>query len=550
MAAVAALPEGTCVIGHANPDTDSICSAIGYAQLCRLRGDAAVFPARQGDLRPDTAWLLERFGAEPPVLVTDVRPRLADVMSAPVVTAPATASLLEVARMLRERRLRSLPIVEEGGTLAGVVALEDLSRLFLEGAFPADAEDLPIDLDALVRAIDGTVLVAVRDRPISDKVRVAASSIQIVLERVPPDGIAVVGDRHDVQEALIYHRVGALIVTGGLPVRDHIVQLAEAHQVTLISCPHHTYATVRLINMSVPVSFVMRQRPLTAQASDFVADVRPQLATQRSVPVVDRRQHPIGIFTRSDLLRPTRRKVVLVDHNEPSQAVAGLDEAEVIGIIDHHRVNTVQTARPILLRCEPVGATATIVAQLYREAGIAVPERIAALLLAAIVTDTVVFRSPTCTAADRAAAVALGARAGLDPEDFGREIFRRASDLRGVGPAELLRRDFKEYAVNGGLFGIASIETGDAAALLPLRGRLHEEMARLRRTRPYELVLCMIVDVLTEHTDLLICGHEEAVARALGRPLLDGATVSLPYVASRKQQIVPLLDEIDLTPAR
>jgi manganese-dependent inorganic pyrophosphatase len=545
MAATAVLPAGTCVIGHANPDTDSICSAIAYAHFRRLSGDALAYPARQGELRPDTAWVLERFQVESPVLVTDVRPRLADVMSAPVITAPTSASLLEVARTLRERGLRSLPIVDHTGALAGVVSLEDFARLFLEGVLPADTEDLPLDLDTLVRAIDGTVLVAARDRPISDKVRVAASSIRIVLERVPPDGIAVVGDRQDIQEALIYHGVGALIVTGGLAIAEHVVQLAREHHVTLISCPHHTYATVRLINMSVPASFVMRPDPVSAQPGDFVADIRPHLATQRLVPVVDRQRRPVGMFTRSDLLRPTRRRVVLVDHNEPSQAVAGLEEAEVVGIIDHHRINTIQTPTPIVLRCEPVGATATIVAELYHEAGFPVPEAIAGLLLAAIVTDTVIFRSPTSTERDRAVVAALARITSLDPEDFGREIFSRASDIRGLSPSRVLTRDFKEFPVHGNLYGIASIETGNTAALQVLREALRTEMERLRRTRPYEVVLCMIVDVLQEQTEIMICGHEEVVAATFDRPLLDGPLITLPYVASRKKQIVPLLDEID-----
>lgn len=545
MTSTAALPAGACVIGHANPDTDSICSAIAYARLCELRGEGPVFPARQGELRPDTAWVLERFGVPPPPLVTDVRPRLADVMSVPVVTAPATASLLEVARTLREQRLRSLPIVDGAGALVGILALEDLARLFLEGVMPADTEDLPLDFDALVRSIDGTVLVAARDRPISDKVRVAASSIDIVLERVPPDGIAVVGDRHDVQEALIYHGVGALIVTGGLPVRSHIISLAERSHVTLISCPHHTYATVRLINMSVPTSYLMQTDLITAQPGDFVADIRPTLASQPTVPVVDRQRRPVGVFTRSDLLRPTRRRVVLVDHNEPNQAVAGLEEADVVGIIDHHRIATVQTASPILLRCEPVGATATIMAQLFHEAAVPIPFDVAGLLLAAIVTDTVVFRSPTCTPVDCRVAQQLASLAALDPEALGREIFTRGSDLSGLSPAEVLARDFKEFPVGDSLYGISAIETGNAGALRSWRERLRDEMRRLRQNRSYEVVLCMIVDVLQEQTELLISGHEAMVAGVFGRPLRDGNLVELPFVASRKKQIVPLLNDIE-----
>jgi len=541
----AAFPTGTCVIGHANPDTDSICSALAYARLCELRGERGVFAARQGELRPDTAWVLDRFDVDPPILVTDVRPRLSDVMSAPVVTAPANASLLEVAQSLRQHQLRSLPIVDGSGRLVGLVSLEDFARFFLEGALPEEAEELPLDLDAVVRAIDGSVLVAARDRPLNDKVRVAASSLPIVLERVPPDGVAVVGDRHDIQEALIRHGVGALIVTGGLPVRDHVVDLARECQVTVISTPHHTFAAVRLINMSVPASFFMRRDPVTAQPDSFVADVRPTLAAQRAVPVVDANSRPIGMFSRSDLLRPLRRRVVLVDHNELGQAVAGLNEAEVVAIIDHHRIATVQTANPILLRCEPVGATATIVAQLYQEAAVRIPSDVAGLLLAAILTDTVLFRSPTCTARDRQAAGMLAALAGVDETELGREIFVRASDIRNVSPRELLRRDFKEFPVRGHLYGVSAIETGNAGDLLPLRPALFAELARLQRARPYDVVLCMIVDVVGERTELLISGHAEVVGRVFGQPLIGGAALVLPYVTSRKKQIVPLLEPID-----
>ncbi|MCL4543946.1 MAG: putative manganese-dependent inorganic diphosphatase [Chloroflexi bacterium] len=537
--------SGTCVIGHANPDTDAICSAIAYAHLLREVSDPHAFAARAGELRPDTAWVLQRFSTTSPTLVTDVRPRVRDMMSAPVITADLSASLLEVARTLRERDLRSLPIIDDQGYLHGLISLEDFARFFLEGSMGADAEDIPLDFDAVVRAIDGTVLVEARDRPLNDKVRVAASSIQIVLERIPPDGVAVVGDRHDAQEALIHHGVAALIVTGGLPVRKEIVTLARQHHVALISCPHHTFETVRLINMSVPARFFMHTDPVTVRETDFLDDVRYTLTTQRGVPVVDNQGHPVGMLARSDLLDPARRPVALVDHNELGQAAEGIDQAEIRAIIDHHRIATVQTSTPIFLRFEPVGATATIIATLYREAGVALPPNIAGLLLAAIVTDTVLFRSPTCTARDRATASELADLIGIDPEDLGREIFSRSFDIAAMSPRELLHRDFKEFGIQGHLYGIAAIETGNATALTSIRTQLLNEMDSIRRQRPFEVVLCLVVDVISEQTDVLISGYETIVAEVLGKPLLPGRLVELPYIVSRKKQVVPLLDDID-----
>lgn len=535
---------GTCIIGHVNPDTDAICSAIAYAYLLQQTSDPSAFPARAGELRPDTAWVLQRFQSTPPPLISDLRPRARNVMSAPAITAPLSASLLDVARILRERDIRSLPIVDDSGKLAGLLSLEDFARFFLEGSLDTGSEDIPLDFDAIVRNIDGTVLVEARNRPISDIVRVAASSIPIILERIPPGGVAVVGDRHDIQEALIHHGVAALIVTGGLSVQPEIVELAQQHQVNLISCPHHTYETVRRINMCVPARLFMHQDPLTVRENDILDEIRTILTSQRSVPVIDGLDRPVGMLSRSDLLRPFRPPVALVDHNELGQAVEGIESAAIQAIIDHHRAATVQTASPIYMRFEPVGATATIITTLFHEAGISIPHHIAGLLLAAIVTDTVLFRSPTCTSRDRQIAQALASSINIDPEELGREIFNRSFDVATMTPRELLRRDFKEFTVQGHSFGIAAIETGNAAALSPIHSQIIAEMDAMRKQHPYDVVLCLIVDIVAERTHVLIAGHEALVANVFKQPLTKQHTIFLPYIASRKKQIVPHLDDI------
>jgi manganese-dependent inorganic pyrophosphatase len=532
----------TYVLGHKNPDSDAICAAIGYTALLHLQGQPEAVAARQGVLRREAAYILERFGVAAPLLVTDLRPRVADVITGPAVSVHQDTPLYEVGQILQRANIRAVPVVDDANHLCGMAGVEDLAQGFLGGLDLDQLDRVPLHLENVQRVLGGQVLVAAPGRTLRDRVMVGAMAIDSMLKRLAPDILLVMGDRADAQRAAIECGVGALVVTGDHPVSEEILALARARRVTVIAVPHHTYTAVRLILLSTPVRYVMRTEVPTCSPDDLVEDVRERLRSgaARSLVVVGEDRTVAGHLRRADLLTPVHRRVVLVDHNERGQAVPGIEEADVVGVIDHHRVADFQTRTPPFMRLEPVGATSTIVAKLFAEAAVPIPAPIAGVLLAGILADTLLFRSPTTTPEDRRVAAALAECAGVDPDDLGAQILRLAADISDRSAEQLLLADFKDFSVEGRLFGIGAIETSNGAEVLARRAELLAAMGRLRE-RGYTSVLFAVIDLVHEQTTLLVVGHAEAVAAAYGAALSDAHTVALPGILSRKKHLVPLL---------
>ncbi|HEY8284605.1 MAG TPA: putative manganese-dependent inorganic diphosphatase [Chloroflexota bacterium] len=532
------------VLGHKNPDTDSICAAIGYASLLQSQGQGEARAARQGPIRRETAFVLDRFGLPAPLLVTDVRPRVSDMMTANPTCVRLDVSLHEVGLTLQRHGVRTLPVVDDAGRLKGVTGVEDFAKAFIRGLETDHLDHVPLDLPNLVRALRATVLVA-SERPMNDEVMVGAMRVESMLQRIKPGVLLVMGDREDAQEAAIEVGVGALLITGGLPVSARIIELARQRQVTLVSVPHHTHTTVRLIHLSMAVRHIMRPDPATCRPDDLIDEVQDVLrgGQARSLVVIDDSDHVVGLISRSNLLRPSRRRLVLVDHNERSQSVAGIEEAEIVGVIDHHRVADFQTSTPPYMRLEPVGSTSTIVAKLFAEAGQPIPPPVAGALLSGILADTLLFRGPTTTPEDRRVAAWLSEAAGEDIQELGSHILELASDVKDRSAAQLLSGDFKELRVDGSLFGIGVIETTNAADVLARQSELLAEMSLLGE-RGYTSVLFAIIDILHERTTLLVAGHAAAIAEAFAVPLEDEHTLRLPGIISRKKNLVPMLGAI------
>lgn len=539
------MPAPLYVLGHRNPDTDAITAAIGYATLLRLQGNDNVVAGRVGPLRPETEYLLNRFGVPAPALVASVYPRVEDVMTSPAVTARLGESLYEVGQKLEALGMRPLPVVDADGRLRGIAEARDFARAFFRGLDEIVVDRPKLNLDNVIRALGATVLVASNGRLI-DRVMVAAMAVESMRSRIEPDILLVVGDRTDAQLAAIEHGVGALIVTGDQPVAAEVIERARERGVAVMTVPHHTYRTVQLITMSTPIEQIMRPDPPSCAADDLVEDVRATLTTVRALPVLDDADRVVGVVTRTDLLRPIRRRVILVDHNERSQAVPGIESSEIVGIVDHHRVADLQTTLPPLMRVEPIGACSTLVARLFDEARIAVPPDVAGLLAGGIAADTLLFRSPTVTPEDQQRARDLAALAGVDLDELGTAILDIASDVAGRTAEELIANDFKDFQINGARFGVSVIETMNAAAL---DGRRSELLTALehRRSSGYWSVLLVVVDVFHERTLVLVAGHAEEVASAFRVPLQDRCAMELSGVYSRKKQIVPLLGEIRIT---
>jgi len=538
------MPRKVFVIGHKNPDTDSIVSAIAYAEYLKLHGVENVVPARQGDLWRETRYILERFGLPTPVLVEDVRPTARDVMTSALLVGGPEESAYRVGRRLREHHIRAMPILDAARQLAGLITVEDFAHLLLTGLERERMDQIHLDVHNVVETLGGTLLVEARGRRLRDKVMVAAMDVETVRHRVEPGIMMVMGDREDAQRVAIEEGVCALVITGDLPISDEIVGLAQARNVTLISSPHHTFSTIRLISLSIPISHIMRRDVLTASPEDPLDELRDKLTNQRTIPVVNDGDQVVGVVSRTDLLNPVRHGVYLVDHNERSQTVEGLDAAELLGIVDHHRIADIQSAAPIFFRNEIVGSTSTIIAGLFEEAGLAIPGPIAGILLGGLITDTVLFRSPTSTPRDRRVGRELAATAGVDIEEFGQEIFAVASDLSGRSPREILTTDFKEFRIEDTPFAIGYMETVHKRRIDEIRDRLLAELKTLRAEKGYAALLFMVVDIVHSQTEILIAGMEEEVAAALGQPLISPHSVIVAGVVSRKKQVVPLLPRL------
>lgn len=532
------------VVGHKNPDTDSIVSAIAFADLLRRKGQGQVTPARQGEVWRETQYILDRMQVPTPLLLEDVRPTARDVMTTTPVVGRVTESAYAIGKRLRDKQVRAIPLVDDNDCLAGLITVEDFAHLLLTELEPSAMDMVHLDVGNVVETLGGRLLTSAKSRRLRDKVMVAAMDLESMRLRIEPDILMVMGDRTDAQRMAIEGGVGALVITGDLPISDEIVELARARDVTLISSPHHTFTTVRLLNLSIPVYHVMRRDHAYGRPEDSLDELRRKLAGQLTIPIIDHEERVVGVVSRSDLISPIRHGVYLVDHNERSQTVDGLDEADLLGIIDHHRIADIQSAAPVYFRNETVGSTSTIIAGLYREAGVAIPPPIAGILLGGVITDTVLFRSPTSTPRDEEVAHELAALSGLDPEEFGREIFSVVSDLSGRSLREIVTTDFKEFRIEEMPFAIGYLETVHRRRVDEIRDDLLTEMRVLRGEKGYAALLFMVVDIVQGQTEILIAGMEETVAEALGAPLTTPHSVTIEGVMSRKKQVVPVLPRI------
>ncbi|MBI3968543.1 MAG: putative manganese-dependent inorganic diphosphatase, partial [Chloroflexi bacterium] len=393
----------------------------------------------------------------------------------------------------------------------------------------------------VVDALDGEVLYEGPVRELRNEVRVAGMALETALGRFRPGILLVVGDRDDIQRGAIELGVGAIVVTGDLPVKAEILELARRRGVTVISVPYDTYNTVRRIHLSLPISYLMRHDVTSCDLEDLVDDVRPLFQRARAVPVLDDDGRVVGVITRADLVRPVRRRVALVDHNERGQSVRGIEQAEIVAVVDHHRIADVQTSIPPIMRVEPLGACSTLIAKLYAESGATMSPNVAGILLSGILTDTLLFRSPTTTDEDRRIAAQLAHRAGVDLVELGQAILAEASNLAGRRPEDLLGMDFKEFTFDGARFGVSVIETANADVLTPRHDDLYEALRRLRDQQSYASVLLAVIDITKEQTSILVDGHAETIAESFGVRLQDGRWIKLPGVYSRKKQIVPTL---------
>jgi manganese-dependent inorganic pyrophosphatase len=524
---------------------DSVASAYAYARLLRMQGEEEAIAARNGDLKPEVRFVLERYGVEPPEALDDVYLQVRDVMRRGVISAYLDQPLLEAGQLLQEHNRRSMPVVDHENKVHGIIATEDFAKLFFNDLDPRAVNRVQLNRENMLRVLRGRVLVEGR-RKLGNRVLVGAMQAETMADYIEPGCLVVLGDREDAQLKAIESGAAALVITGDLLVSERALAAARKNGVLVISTAHHTFTAVRLINLSISTREYMNREFSFCHPEDLMSEVQHTLARRRSLPVVDNEGKLVGYLSRTDLINARPKRIILVDHNEQSQAVDGIDEAELLGIIDHHRIADVHTNKPIMFRADPVGCTGTIIAGLYHEAGVAIPREVAGLLLAGLLYDTLILRSPTCTPRDERVAAELAQIAGEDIEQYGQEIFEAAaSDLNTRSPEALLTADFKEFTVGDAKFAIGTVETASPATIEKRKPELLHTMQKLAYERGYTSFLFMIVDIINMKCTLLVSGGERAVAETLGAPLeADGHSLVVDGLVSRKKQLVPLLGRI------
>ena len=531
------------VTGHRNPDLDSIGSAIGYAELRgRLHPEDEFVPARLGPVNAQTEWALERSGADEPELLPHIKLRVCDVMQACAVTAGRDDPLRGVGLEMLERGLDMVPVVDDDGLLAGVLTERNLARLYLRESKGASSfAERPVRVDAIGEVLGGEVLVADED-PVTGRLWVVSVRAERLDEFVQPGDIAVVGDLPDVQRAAVELGVALLITSNGARPPDDVLALVRERGAGAVVSPLDSYVSGRMVQLAVPCGALMTEDALTVGPEDVLEDVTPGIldVSYRAAIVVDGASRPIGIVSRSDLVSPEPRRVLLVDHAEQAQSVPGVERAEIVEILDHHHIGSIETRLPVRATFDPVGSTATLVIERFRAEGREPRESTATMLLAALLSDTVVLTSPTTTDRDHRVAEYLGELLGVDPEAFGMEMFRASSDVSRLSADEIVGRDCKQYTLDSGrTIAIAQVETV-GHGLEDRERELLEALERSREDSGHALCALMVTDILRRGTELLVAGDREAAERALGASSSNGR-IDLPGDMSRKKQVAPKL---------
>ena len=546
------MPKPLYIIGHRSPDTDSVCSAIGYAHLKQALGEEAV-PARAGKLNAETRYVLDYFGVEPPVLVSDLYPRAEDIMTPNLVAVFPRHTLRELGKIIKQFNIKSAPVIDNDGSLVGMVSLGDLAKRYFDELAMPDLREAGVDFDSILRVVDGELLNGSGiGRLVAGRVWIIAARPQTAQQLIGKGDIVLVGDRTDAQLACISRGIGCMIVTGNADVAQEVLEAAAAHEIVLIKTPHDTYTCARLITQSIPVSMVMQKDMVTFKPSDLISDIRTVISrtNYRNYPVTDQGKL-LGIISRDSLLVPAREKVILVDHNERSQAVDGIEEVQIVEIVDHHRLGGLETSEPIFIRHEPVGSTATIVANLHWHRNVDIPASIAGLLLAAVISDTLMFKSPTTTPADRQTASKLAAVAGLDIEQFGMDVLKAGSVSGDLPVNDLISGDLKEFQI--GEYSIAISQTfamNVAETFATGRDPIVDALEAMRVKAGYDMAALMATDILRESTHLFYTGKAGSLLHlAFGDDAKDGL-VFLPGTMSRKKQLLPRLIEAARTERR
>ena len=537
--------EKVYVVGHKNPDTDSICSAIAYAHLKKEVTGNDYVAKRAGQINEETHYVLHRFGVKAPGLLTNVKLQVKDMDIHKIDGVEPNVSIRDTWIKMKENNIKTLPILKDD-ELEGVISTGDIATSYMEVYDNYTLSAAKTQYRNIIKTLDGTLITGNEHGYFTKgKVAIGASNPDLMAEFIAKDDLVILGNRYESQICALDMDVSCMVICQGASVSEEVIRRAEDQSIVIISTPHDTFTVARLINQSFPVKRFMTKAPLTTfDMSDYVEDIKEVMAKKkyRDFPILDRHGRFKGFISRRRFLSVSKKKVILVDHNEKSQAVDGIEEAEIVEIIDHHRLGNIETIGPVFFRNQPVGCTATIVYQMYQEYGVEITPTIAGLLCSAIISDTLLFRSPTCTSVDEAAANQLAAIAEINLEEMAQAMFKAGSSLSGKTAEEICFQDFKQFNVNDIKFGVGQINSMSREELQEVKEVLEPYLPEVLKEQQLQMVYFMLTDILGESTELLCCGNNAKTYIADAFDLKEDADpMILKGVVSRKKQLIPTL---------
>ena len=542
--------EKIFVIGHKNPDTDSICSAIAYADIKnRTSQKVKYIPKRAGQINEETEYVLNRFGMLPPGYLSNIGTQVKDMDIRMSPDADKSMSLKNAWDLMMEKSIVSLPIRDKEGQLEGLITIGDIAKTYMDTTDSYLLSRARTQYRRIAETVAGTVIEGNEHGYFTKgKVLVGTANPEMLKAYIEEDDLIIMGDREEDHLQAIAQNVSCIIVGMGIEVTEKVIKLAHEKEIAIIMSPYDTFTIARLINQSIPVRYIMKTDNLvTFSTEDFTDDIQNEMIKHRhrAFPVINKKGKCIGTISRRNFLDMHKKKVALVDHNEKDQAVDNIDKAEIVEIIDHHKLGSLETISPISFRNQPVGCTATILYEMYGEQKLEISQNIAGLLCAAIISDTLMFRSPTCTLSDKMAAGALALIAGINIEQFAREMFKAGSNLKDKSPEEIFYQDYKKFIAEDEIsFGVGQISSMDSDELTEIKERLIPFMVSECGRHGISRVFFMLTNIIEESTELLYYGEgsEEMASTAFHMEPKDGV-FDLKGVVSRKKQLIPALME-------
>lgn len=534
------------IVGHKNPDTDSICAAIAYADLKNKTEEGNFIPKKAGGLSGETRYILERFGVEEPETISDVGAQLKDIDYRRSKGVSGHYSLKKAWELMRELDVVTLPIVDSSRRLEGVIVNGDIAYSYMDVLDNRILGRAKTQYKNIVETIQGTMVTGNEHAYFTrGKVVVASGNREAMRKEIEDDDLVVVGNIKERQMIAIEENASCVIVSGDSAVAPAVVDAAHKKECVLITTPYDSFTVARLINQSMPIRYFMTKENIVSfELDDYVDDVKEAMAKirHRDFPILDEQRHLIGMMSRRNLLDMKKKQLILVDHNEKTQAVDGIEQADILEIIDHHRLGSLETLSPIFFRNQPLGCTATIIYQMYEEKGVEVSPKIAGLLCSAILSDTLMFRSPTCTDIDKEAAQCLAKIAGVEVEELATAMFEAGSDYSSKTAEEIIYQDFKTFESDDVVFGVSQVSAVSRKVLDGIKPSLREYLQNVPAEKGLKMAFVMLTDIFREETELIYVGNgaREIIERAFDVKENNGCFL-LKDVVSRKKQFIPLM---------